>query len=143
MILTPNGRLNGEAQAVSADGQTIVGGGYKFGHAAWIWRAETGVRPIGVHGAGTFTALDVSDIGHVVVGFIAESGQGRVDERGFIWSEGKDPAQIDEFLKKHGAVVPTGRILSVASLISADGKTIYGWGFNPDGLVEMFKIELE
>jgi len=29
-------------------------------------------------------------------------------------------------------VVSTGRILSVASLISADGKTIYGLGFNPN-----------
>ena len=39
--------------------------------------------------------------------------------------------------------MPDGWILSVASLISADGKTIYGWGFNPDGLLEMFKVALE
>jgi hypothetical protein len=38
--------------------------------------------------------------------------------------------------------VPEGWNLNVASLISADGNTIYGWGFNPDGLIEMFKVEL-
>ena len=32
--------------------------------------------------------------------------------------------------------------LNSASVISADGKTVYGWGFNPDGFIEMFKVVL-
>ena len=43
LILTPSGGFNGEAQAVSADGNTIVGGGYDFGSSAWIWRPKQGV----------------------------------------------------------------------------------------------------
>ena len=39
-------------------------------------------------------------------------------------------------------MVPDGWSLNVANVISADGKTIYGWGFNPDGLVEMYKVVL-
>ena len=49
---------------------------------------------------------------------------------------------LDGYLARDGVVVPAGWTLNVASLISADGKTIYGWGVNPDNLVEMFKVEL-
>ena len=143
LILTASGGFNGEAMAVSADGQTIVGGGFNFGRGAWIWHAGTGVRSIGARGGdGRFTALDVSDDGNVVVGFIRRLRFGFPAQRGFIWNEGEGATNLDAFLAKRGVVVPAGWILSVASVISADGKTIYGWGSNPDGLIEMFKIEL-
>jgi hypothetical protein len=45
-------------------------------------------------------------------------------------------------LRSRGAVVPDGWHLIAASLISADGNTIYGWGFNPDNLIEMYKVVL-
>ena len=68
VLLTPNGEFNGEAHAVSADGNTIVGGNYALGDYAWIWQPQIGgVRPIS--GKGSLTALDVSDDGNVVVGF--------------------------------------------------------------------------
>jgi uncharacterized membrane protein len=144
IILTASGGFNGEAQAVSADGQTIVGGSYNFSRGAWIWHAGTGVRSIGARGAdGRFIALDVSDDGKVVVGFIRRLHNGFPSQRGFIWTEGEGATTLDLFLSKRGVVVPDGWILEVASLISADGKTIYGWGFNPGSLTEMFKITLE
>ena len=145
IILTPDGGFNGEAQGVSADGQTIVGGGYNFGRGAWIWQAGTGVRSIGArNGDGRFTALDVSDDGKVVVGFIRRLRFGFPTQRGaFIWNEGEGATALDVFLSKRGAVVPPGWKLTVAPTISADGRTIYGWGFNPDGLVEMFKVTLD
>ena len=133
LILTPDGRFNGEAHAVSADGNTIVGGSYAFGSAAWIWQPETGVRPI--PGEGSLTALDVSDDGKIVVGFSTNG-------RAFIGRKGKGARNLITFLKAQGAIVPDGWRLVAASLISADGNTIYGWGFNPDSLVEMFKVEL-
>jgi len=40
-------------------------------------------------------------------------------------------------------VVPDGWSLIAANLISADGKIIYGWGLNPDNLVEMYKVVLD
>jgi uncharacterized membrane protein len=138
LILTPSGEFNGEAQAVSADGRTIVGEGYGFGDKAWVWRPATGVQKIGKRTGVGFTALDVSDDGKTAVGFTTE---GR-DERAFIWRDGKGVILLTKFLADHGVVVPEGWDLTVASLISSDGGTIYGWGFNPDNLVEMFKVNL-
>ncbi len=144
VILTPSGGFNGEAQAVSADGQTIVGGGYNFSRSAWIWQAGAGVRSIGARaGDGRYIALDVSDDGKVAVGFIRRLHNGFPAQRGFIWTEGKGTSTLESYLEKRGVVVPDGWILQVASIISADGKTIYGWGSNPDNLIEMFKITLE
>ncbi len=141
MILTDSGGFNGEALAVSADGGTIVGGGYNFGREAWIWRAKTGVLPIGrIPGyKGEFFAVDVSDDGKVVVGFIRK---GLFNQTAFIWRYGKGASYLDEFLKQRGAVIPDGWNLNVASIISPDSNTIYGWGFNPGGQVEMFKVDL-
>ena len=141
LILTPGGGLNGEAHAVSADGRTIVGERYNLGSKAWIWRVRNGVKSIGILSGidGDFTALDVSDDGRVVVGFIRK---GQFSQSGFIWAHGKGANYLDVFLNNRGAVVPDGWTLNVASLISADGKIIYGWGFNPDGRIEMFKIDL-
>lgn len=144
LILTSSGGFNGEAMAVSANGQTIVGGGFNFSRAAWIWQAATGVRSIGARGGDArFVALDVSDDGKIVVGFIMRLHNGFPAERGFIWQEGKGVTNLDVFLSKRGVTVPPGWILSVASLISPDGNTIYGFGSNPAGQTEMFKITVE
>ena len=143
LILTPSGEFNGEASAVSADGRTIVGSGYNFGHKAWVWREGERVRTLGGGRQGTrkgtYIALDVSDDGHRVVGFIHG---GRYKERAFLWRD-QQGLLLDTFITNQGAVIPDGWTLSVASIISADGNTIYGWGINPDGLVEMFKVTLE
>jgi len=134
VLLTRDGRFNGEAHAVSADGNTIVGGGYALGDDAWIWQPQIGVRPI--FGEGSLTALDVSDDGTVVVGFSSKSA--------FIClASSREARDLITFLKSHGAVVPDGWLLIAANLISADGNIIYGWGLNPDNLVEMYKVVLD
>lgn len=138
LILTSDGEFNGEALAVSANGRAIVGTNYGYGsQQAWIWRDGEGVIPIGKNG-GDWTALDVSDDGQIVVGFVLRG----FSEDAFIWGKGRKVTPLYSYITNHGATVPAGWTLSVASLISADGKTIYGWGFNPDGLIEMFKVEL-
>jgi hypothetical protein len=95
------------------------------------------VRPI--FGEGSLTALDVSDDGKVVVGFSSKSA--------FICfassTVGKEARDLLTFLKSRGAVVPDGWRLIVANLISADGNIVYGWGLNPDNLVEMYKVVLD
>ncbi len=68
LILTRNRGYNGEAQAVTADGKTIVGG-YKLTDDAWIWQEGVGVKPIGLPGHGRLVALHISDDGKIVVGF--------------------------------------------------------------------------
>jgi uncharacterized membrane protein len=137
-ILTPDGGFNGEALAVSADGLTIVGTNYGYGsQRAWIWRDGEGVSPIG-KSRGDWTALDVTDDGQVAVGFVLRD----FSEDAFIWRKGSGVSSLVTFITRRGAVVPAGWTLNVASLISADGNTIYGWGLNPDGLIEMFKVAL-
>jgi len=138
LILTENGDFNGEAHAVSADGNTIVGGGYAFGEQAWIWRNGIGIRPIGNNSKGSFIALDVSDDGRTAIGFVQKG----FNERAFVWREGKGAAYLDTLLTNRGVTIPTGWSLSVASVISSDGKIIYGWGFNPDSRIEMYRVEL-
>jgi uncharacterized membrane protein len=141
LILTPSGGFNGEAMAVSADGGTIVGGGYSLGNSAWMWRSQTGIQPIEVTSPSDntmSTALDVTDNGEVVVGFSVIG----LDTRAFIWINGKGGIFLDTYLANQGVVVPVGWSLNVASLISADGNTIYGWGVNPDSLIEMYKVTL-
>ena len=135
-ILTASGSFNGEAMAVSADGNSIVGGNYSYlNQQAWIWQPDTGVQPIGPIDRGSLTALDVSDDGKIVVGF-------STNNHAFVWRKGKGARDLIKFLKYRGAVVLDGWHLIAASLISADGNTIYGWGFNPDNLIEMYKIVL-
>jgi len=143
LILTPSGAFNGEAQAVSADGNAIVGGGYdNLGRGAWIWRPATGVQLIGKQRTVGYTALDVSDDGKTAIGFTSEGKQGR-QQRAFIWRDGKGVILVTKYLADHGVVVPEGWNLNVASIISADGTTVYGWGVNPDNLIEMFKVTLK
>jgi uncharacterized membrane protein len=145
LILTPSGGFNGEALAVSADGRTIVGLGYDFGSAAWIWHEGDGVMPIepeaGVGPNRSALAVDVSDNGRIVVGFVRQ-GFFLDLQRAFIWRYGKGVVFLDNFIKRRGAVVPAGWTLNTASVISSDGRTIYGWGFNPNGQIEMYKVVL-
>jgi uncharacterized membrane protein len=142
LILTDAGDFNGEAQAVSADGNTIVGGGYQFGDLAWIWRNGEGVRPIGMsnngHNKGSFTALGVSDDSKTVIGFVRKG----INTRAFIWRQGSGASYVDTLLAKHGVVIPEGWSLNSAAVLSANGKTVYGWGFNPDSRIEMFRVEI-
>jgi uncharacterized membrane protein len=142
LILTDTGDFNGEAQAVSADGNTIVGGGYQFGDLAWIWRNGEGVRPIGMsnngHNKGSFTALGVSDDSKTVIGFVRKG----INTRAFIWRQGSGASYVDTLLAKHGVVIPEGWSLNSAAVLSANGKTVYGWGFNPDSRIEMFRVEI-
>jgi len=141
LILTPSGGFNGEAMAVSADGNTIVGLAYNQRDGAWIWRAATGVERIWER-RKSLILLDVSDDGKTAVGFTRE-GANQGHERAFIWRDGRGVILLTKYLADHGVVVPEGWDLTVASLISADGTTVYGWGFNPDSLVEMFKVQLQ
>lgn len=80
----------------------------------------------------------MSDDGHRVVGFIRG---GRFKERAFFWQD-QQGVLLQDFIVNQGAVVPEGWTLTVSSIISPDGNTIYGWGFNPSGLLEMFKVTL-
>ena len=96
LILTDTGDFNGEAQAVSADGNTIVGGGYQFGDPRMDLAKRRRCAP-DRHGATMATtkavsvALGVSDDGKTVIGF-ARKG---INTRAFIWRQGSDASYLD------------------------------------------------
>ena len=106
------------------------------GHFAWIWTPAGGVQPIGTDSRESFTALDVSDDGKTVIGFTSHN-------RPFIWRQGKGTFYMLNFLRSRGAVIPDGFRMTTNSVISANGNIIYGWGFNADLLIEMFKVDLK
>jgi uncharacterized membrane protein len=80
----PGGVVHSGAEAISADGTTIVGSSRSgSGFEAFIWDATDGMRGIGdlPGGAFTSTAKDVSSDGSIVVGFANSS----VGQESFIW----------------------------------------------------------
>ena len=87
------------------------------------------------------TALEVSDDGKTGR-LYQRRGSPQGHEHAFLGETAEAPF-LASYLTERGAVVPEGWDLTVASLSSADGTAVYGWGFNPDNLVEMFKVELK
>jgi probable HAF family extracellular repeat protein len=133
-LLDPAGQL-GEAGGVNADGTAIVGTGYALGSHAYRWTAA-GVTDLGILDRGADHQFDsafasaVSDDGKVVVG---GSGFGP-DRDAFLWTAETGMVKLADYLRAKGATGLDGWILGAAVVLSADGKTIGGWGLGPQGL---------
>ena len=129
-LLDAGGNPVGEALATNHDGSVVVGSGAATanGIEAWRWTAATGVQPIGFVGTmGQAFAFGVSDDGNVVVG---ASGSG-FDRDAVIWTPDSGMVLLADYLAANDVVVPEGWRLSSASAVSADGRTIAGWGLAP------------
>jgi probable HAF family extracellular repeat protein len=127
---------NSAGQAISADGQVIVGQSETpMGSIAYRWTEATGLIALGDLPGGFFNsaALAVSADGSIVVGW-GNTG-GAVFEEAFIWDEVNGMRNLREVLIAQGDDL-TGWRLERASDISADGRTIVGWGINPAGQLE-------
>jgi uncharacterized membrane protein len=122
----------GEATAVSADGRIVVGERYfntatlKF--EAWRWTEETGVQPLGClttsFGCDPTSARAVSDDGNVIVGDSVSGGAYVATA----WTPEGGMQLLADYLAAQGVAVPAGWNLQSGNGISADGKTIGGWG---------------
>jgi probable HAF family extracellular repeat protein len=77
-------------------------------------------------------AFDVSADGSVVVGY-GTSGSGH---RAFLWTADLGMVDLRQFLNSGGAAGLTGWMLNEARAISSDGRTVVGWGTNPQGQTE-------
>ena len=130
--MTPLGfppSVSSAATAVSHDGSTIVGhSGSGTTRRAFRWTAAGG--PVDIAGAATSSfAGDVSADGSVVVG--------RADGQAFIWHADTGMLPLRQVLLDGGAgAALQGWTLTIASGISADGRTIAGQGINPAGALE-------
>jgi probable HAF family extracellular repeat protein len=126
------GGNDSRANAVSVDGSIIVG---QFSGAnrteAFRWTQSSGIVGLGqLQGITNQTqAYGVSADGAVVVG-VSESSSG--DLTAFIWDAANGIRKLQDVLTSYGLNL-TGWTLQSAPAISADGRTIVGYGINPSG----------
>ena len=135
----PGGIFRSEANAISADGSVIVG----FSNSentianqgeAFRWTAAEGMVALGVLPGPLFhsQATDVSGDGSVIVGTSTSAGQTSTP---FIWTESEGMRKVYDVLSELGVDL-TGWSLENVRGISSDGRTLVGWGKNPDGRPE-------
>lgn len=127
----PGGGLGGDAQAVSADGNVIVGySSSASGSEAYRWTSGGGIVGLGDLPGGVFGSLskDVSASGNVVVGV----GSTATGDTAFVWDQTNGMRSIPSLITSAGVSL-TGWNLTVANAVSADGRTVVGYGTNPSG----------
>jgi hypothetical protein len=140
-ILTDAGGYNGEALKMNNGATAIVGVNYNYNGSGlgWIWRADKGMISFGQGGAnGQIQTIPtgVSDDGNTVVGFV----RGPQATRSFLWTDNKGFQWLDDVLKGQTAA---GWQLTFLDAITPDGKILVGYGINPGGQIEAFKINLK
>ncbi|QKK07726.1 MAG: PEP-CTERM sorting domain-containing protein [Planctomycetota bacterium] len=129
----PDGNVSGSATAVSADGSVVVGNGFdESGQRAFRWTAADGMVAIEkIHEDQSHQrAYDTSWDGNVIVGELGSSSAGTGP---FYWTPEDGTRLLIDVFQDHGVEVPDGWRLSRASGVSADGRTIVGYGVSPHG----------
>ncbi|MDB9418679.1 PEP-CTERM sorting domain-containing protein [Microcystis aeruginosa] len=137
----PGGIFWSSAQNVSADGSVVVGqSSGAYGLEAFRWTQGTGMIGLGSLPGGLFVsaATGVSADGSVIVGY---SVGGEV----FVWNSTQGMRSLREILTNDYGLDLTGwGALSYAGnpQVSADGLTIVGQGWNPNGNLEAWIARL-
>ena len=137
------GLSSSEARGVSADGIVVVGYGYSAsGREAFRWTSAGGMVGLGALPGGGFssTAYDVSADGSVVVG--SSQTDAPFPSEAFRWTEGAGMVNLKDFLIANGVTNLDGWFLSRAEGVSADGRTIVGFGRNPSGNTEAWIVRV-
>jgi len=131
-----NACSGGGANGVSADGLVVVGEGPLVGHSqvAFRWTADSGIVALGDLPGGVFasSASAVSRDGSVVVGY----GESDAGTEAFIWDVQNGMRSLRDVLVDQYGLGLTGWTLTSAVDVSDDGRTIVGYGTNPDGFTE-------
>lgn len=139
-----DGTRHSLAQAISADGLTIVGqSSNSDGSADWLeayrWTVGDGMTGLGfldVHTTGyrQSSAAAVSADGSVIAGYSSNSDGSKDWSEAFRWTEAEGMVGLG-YLNDY----TTGPRSSQASLISADGSTVIGDSTNSDGTRNWFE----
>ena len=132
----PGGNDFADAHGISLDGQVIVGSSSSSsGGQAFRWDEANGMVGLGDIPGGSFNsaAYAVSGDGSVIVGRGNYAGTGNQDA--FIWDAENGMQDLRLVLIGLGLDL-TGWDLWEAQGISADGRTITGFGTNPSGSTE-------
>ena len=130
------------ALAVSDDGSTAVGeGSAPEGTLAVRWAGDelTSLGGLAAIRADLDSvALAVSGDGSTVVGrsFAVPNGGA------FVWDEAQGMRSIQELLANEHGIALEGWSLDAAHGMSDDGRVIVGFGRNPDGVTQPWRVEL-
>ena len=131
-IVDRDGIAVGEADGISSSGRFVVGSFYTDidgNSGSWLWDASTGAMQL----IPTMTfAFGVTADGNTIVG-----NTGFFDDpprAALIWRKTFGTVMLADYLAEQGITVPDGWDLSGGlTAISADGRTLGGWGFGPLG----------
>lgn len=137
----PGGSNVSVAYGVSADGSVIVGiSNSSNGGEAFRWTEDGGMEGLGDLAGGAFLSVAnaVSDDGKIIVG----NGYSAAGLEAFRWTRHRGIENLRDLLIAGGATEAANwHNLDVRS-ISADGRSMIGWGFNSHGQVEAWKATL-
>lgn len=131
-----------QAFGVSDDGVTVVGTTWSSnGLQAFCWNEEQGMVGLGDLPGGGFLdfsfATDAADDGSAIVGF----GQTDLGTEAFLWTEQLGMELLGDILIADGNAQVEEWVLVEARSMSADGRTIVGWG-RRNGIVEAWMARL-
>jgi uncharacterized membrane protein len=131
-LVDRDGLAVGEADGISVDGKYVVGSSYTdIDGNSGAWRFDTVHHQLILIPTMTF-AFGVSRDGGTIVGntgFFDDPPRAAV-----VWRKEVGSMMLADFLAEKGIEVPDGWDLSGGLTgISADGRTLVGWGFGPNG----------
>ncbi len=136
------GDATGTATAVAADGSVIVGVSTDAAGTAhaFRWTSQTGMVALGNAGDGLPSSIGaaVSSSGRVVVGW-APAASGDV---ALIWDADHGMRTLDAALAADYDTRFSGWVLSRATAISEDARTIAGYGIDPQGQTRAWIVRL-
>lgn len=125
--------ITGESQAVTPDGNTIVGSA-EGEEAAFVWNVVDGYTnikhpdPMYIGGAS-----GVSDDGKTVIGFFRPWGAPATAGEGFIWTKETGAINLNDYVASLG-YDELGITFALPMGISPNGKYISGLGATEDGM---------
>jgi probable HAF family extracellular repeat protein len=142
----PGGEFQSLAYDVSANGQVIIGTGFSstIFEEAFRWDSVQGMIGLG-HLPDTYNRsfpLGISPDGNVIVG---ESGLAQDELKAFVWDSRRGMLSLQDVLETEFGLAEAlaGWKLATAYDISANGRAIVGWGYNPERKVEAWLVRLD
>ncbi|EJL73591.1 Por secretion system C-terminal sorting domain containing protein [Chryseobacterium populi] len=140
-ITDSNGNIVGEAGAVSADGNTIIGSSMPN---PYVWKNTTGLTYITHPNSSAFFrggATGVSADGGTVIGYFRPFPGPPMTGEGFIWTAAGGRVNLNDYATGLG-INTQGVTMSLPLAISQDGKKMAGIGMNSSNQVVAFYLDL-
>jgi probable HAF family extracellular repeat protein len=143
----PGGQPAGTALAVSSGGDVVVGMSSSSHSSqgrfeAFRWTASTGMVGLGDLEGGVFDsrANGVSGDGRIVIG---NGHTASIEDVAFVWDPLNGIRDLRQVLMDEYQMDLSAWLLRGATGISADGRTVVGYGTNPQGTTEGWMVYLD